>query len=69
VVCLGWRINGRGWTGKRKIRTAAVLGSGVMGDGIAAILAGADVKTLLLDIVPFDRYGGRSGSSARRPGA
>jgi len=38
----------------RKIRTAAVIGSGVMGGGIAAILASAGVKTLLLDIVPFD---------------
>ena len=38
----------------RKIRTAAVLGSGVMGGGIAAILASAGVKTLLLDIIPFD---------------
>lgn len=38
----------------RKIRTAAVIGSGVMGGGIAAILAGAGVKTLLLDIVPFN---------------
>ena len=37
-----------------KIRTAAVIGSGVMGGGIAALLAGAGVKTLLLDIVPFD---------------
>ncbi len=38
----------------RKIRTAAVIGSGVMGGGIAAILASAGVKTLLLDIVPFN---------------
>ena len=38
----------------RKIRTAAVIGSGVMGGGIAALLAGAGIKTLLLDIVPFD---------------
>ena len=38
----------------RKIRTAAVIGSGVMGGGIAALLASAGVKTLLLDIVPFD---------------
>ncbi len=38
----------------RKIRTAAVIGSGVMGGGIAALLAGAGVKALLLDIVPFD---------------
>ncbi|MGD9973833.1 MAG: 3-hydroxyacyl-CoA dehydrogenase NAD-binding domain-containing protein [Desulfatirhabdiaceae bacterium] len=38
----------------RKIRTAAVIGSGVMGGGIAALLASAGIKTLLLDIVPFD---------------
>ncbi len=39
---------------RKKIRTAAVLGSGVMGGGIAALLAGAGVNTLLLDIVPPD---------------
>ncbi|MEJ2283295.1 MAG: 3-hydroxyacyl-CoA dehydrogenase NAD-binding domain-containing protein [Desulfobacterales bacterium] len=39
---------------KRKIRTAAVIGSGVMGGGIAALLAAAGVKTHLLDIVPSD---------------
>ena len=38
----------------RKIRQAAVIGSGVMGGGIAALLASAGVETLLLDIVPFD---------------
>jgi len=38
----------------RKIRQAAVIGSGVMGGGIAALLAGAGIKTFLLDIVPFD---------------
>lgn len=38
----------------RKIRKAAVIGSGIMGGGIAAILAGAGVNVLLLDIVPFD---------------
>jgi 3-hydroxyacyl-CoA dehydrogenase len=38
----------------RKIRSAAVIGSGVMGGGIAALLAGAGIKTLLLDIVPLD---------------
>ena len=38
----------------RKIRKAAVIGSGVMGGGIAALLASAGVKTLLLDIVPPD---------------
>jgi 3-hydroxyacyl-CoA dehydrogenase len=38
----------------RKICRAAVIGSGVMGGGIAALLASAGIKTLLLDIVPFD---------------
>jgi len=38
----------------KKIRQAAVIGSGVMGGGIAALLAGAGIKTFLLDIVPFD---------------
>ena len=38
----------------RKIRKAAVIGSGVMGSGIAALLASAGAKTLLLDIVPLD---------------
>jgi 3-hydroxyacyl-CoA dehydrogenase len=39
---------------RKKIRTAAVIGSGVMGGGIAALLASVGVKTLLLDIIPFD---------------
>ncbi len=34
------------------IRSAAVLGAGVMGAGIAAHLANAGIRTLLLDIVP-----------------
>ncbi len=38
----------------RKIRSAAVVGSGIMGGGIAALLAGVGIKTLLLDIVPTD---------------
>ena len=38
----------------RKVKKAAVIGSGVMGGGIAALLAGAGISTLLLDIVPFD---------------
>jgi len=38
----------------RKIKQAAVIGSGVMGGGIAALLASAGIKTVLLDIVPFD---------------
>jgi 3-hydroxyacyl-CoA dehydrogenase len=36
----------------RKIKSAAVIGSGIMGGGIAALLAGAGIRTLLLDIVP-----------------
>ncbi len=36
------------------IRSAAVLGAGVMGTGIAAHLAGAGIRTHLLDIVPRD---------------
>ena len=38
----------------RRIKQAAVIGSGVMGGGIAALLASAGVETLLLDIVPPD---------------
>ena len=38
----------------RRINKAAVIGSGIMGGGIAALLAAAGVDMLLLDIVPFD---------------
>ena len=38
----------------RKIKQVAVIGSGIMGGGIAALLAGAGIQTLLLDIVPFN---------------
>ncbi|MFH0726010.1 MAG: 3-hydroxyacyl-CoA dehydrogenase NAD-binding domain-containing protein [Pseudomonadota bacterium] len=38
----------------RKLNQAAVIGSGVMGGGIAALLASAGIKTFLLDILPFD---------------
>ena len=38
----------------RKIKKAAVIGSGVMGGGIAALLASAGVETLLMDILPPD---------------
>ncbi len=37
-----------------KIKKVAVLGSGVMGSGIAAHLANVGLEVLLLDIVPFD---------------
>ena len=39
---------------KMMIRKAAVLGAGVMGSKIAALLAGVDIPTYLLDIVPKD---------------
>jgi 3-hydroxyacyl-CoA dehydrogenase len=38
----------------RKLKKVGVIGSGVMGGGIAALIAGAGINTLLLDIVPFD---------------
>jgi 3-hydroxyacyl-CoA dehydrogenase len=38
----------------QRIETAAVLGAGLMGTGIAAHLAGSGIKTHLLDIVPKD---------------
>ena len=37
---------------RREIRKAAVLGAGLMGSRIAALLAGVDIFTYLLDIVP-----------------
>ena len=37
---------------KRTIKQVAVLGSGIMGSGIAAHLAGIGLKVLLLDISP-----------------
>ena len=36
----------------RAINKAAVLGAGVMGSGIAALLAGVGVEVKLLDVVP-----------------
>lgn len=39
---------------KYNIRKVAVLGSGVMGSGIACHLANAGFEVLMLDIVPFD---------------
>ena len=38
----------------RRVKQAAVIGSGIMGGGIAALLASAGIKTMLLDIVPFN---------------
>jgi 3-hydroxyacyl-CoA dehydrogenase len=38
----------------RRIKKVAVLGSGVMGSGIACHLANIGLQVLMLDIVPFD---------------
>ncbi|MFZ1751475.1 MAG: 3-hydroxyacyl-CoA dehydrogenase/enoyl-CoA hydratase family protein [Saprospiraceae bacterium] len=38
----------------KRIKKVAVLGSGVMGSGIACHLANAGLEVLMLDIVPFD---------------
>ena len=42
-----------------EIKKVAVLGSGVMGSGIAAVLANAGIPTLLLDIVPKEVASGQ----------
>jgi len=36
----------------KKIKHAGVIGAGIMGGGVAALLASAGIETLLLDIVP-----------------
>ena len=38
----------------KRIQKVAVIGSGIMGGGIAALCAGAGIPAILLDIVPFD---------------
>ncbi len=38
----------------KRIKKVAVLGSGLMGSGIACHLAGVGLEVLMLDIVPFD---------------
>ena len=50
------------------IRTAAVLGAGVMGSAIAAHLAGAGVRTHLLDILPPGLEGDDATNQAKRDG-
>src|SRR5688572_18147732 len=46
------------------IKSAAVIGSGVMGSAIAAQFAGAGIRTHLLDVVPRDLPAG-AGTDAR----
>ena len=38
----------------RRIKKVAVLGSGIMGSGIACQFANIGLKVIMLDIVPFD---------------
>ncbi len=52
----------------KPIRTVAVLGSGVMGGGIAAHLANAGIPVLLLDIVPPKLTEAERASKAARDG-
>jgi 3-hydroxyacyl-CoA dehydrogenase len=51
---------------QKPIRHVAVLGSGVMGAGIAAHLANAGVKVLMLDILPPDLKDGEKNDPAAR---
>ena len=49
-----------------RIKKVAVLGSGVMGSGIACHLANVGMEVLLLDIVPFDLDESQKNNSAAR---
>lgn len=49
----------------KHIRRVAVLGSGLMGTGIAAHLAGCGLEVLMLDILPPDLKEGEKNSAAR----
>jgi len=51
---------------RQTIRQAAVLGAGVMGSAIAAHLANAGIKTILLDIVPPNLSEAERGNRAAR---
>ena len=50
----------------RRISKVAVLGSGVMGSGIACHLANVGLEVLMLDIVPFDISDADKGNKAVR---
>jgi len=51
---------------KRKIKKVAVLGSGVMGSGIACHFANIGLEVLMLDIVPFDLSDAEKSNPAAR---
>ena len=50
----------------RHIKKVAVLGSGIMGSGIACHLANIGMDVLLLDIVPFDLTEAEKASKSAR---
>ncbi|XID92338.1 3-hydroxyacyl-CoA dehydrogenase NAD-binding domain-containing protein [Paenibacillaceae bacterium WGS1546] len=52
----------------KPIRTAAVIGSGVMGSGIAAHLANVGISVLLMDVVPKE-LAGEEAAKGLTPGA
>jgi len=51
---------------KTRVEKAAVLGAGVMGGGIAALLASCGIQTLLLDILPPDLVPEEKGDKTAR---
>jgi 3-hydroxyacyl-CoA dehydrogenase len=51
---------------QKRIRKVAVLGSGLMGTGIACHLAGCGLEVLLLDILPSDSNGVPQGADRNR---
>ena len=50
----------------RRIKKVAVLGSGIMGSGIACHLANIGLEVLLLDILPFDLKEDQKSNKAAR---
>ena len=63
------KVSANGTTVKapqRAVKKVAVLGSGVMGSGIAAHFANIGLDVLLLDIVPFDLTDEEKGNKAAR---
>ena len=51
------------------IKSAAVIGSGVMGSAIAAQFAGAGIRTQLLDVVPRELPPGSETDASTGPEA
>ena len=51
---------------KRTIKKVAVIGSGIMGSGIACHFANIGLEVVLLDIVPFDLKEEDRGNKAKK---